>query len=155
MGPWSSTGVGRRSSPAPWGSSSRLSARLGRNPPTVEGVSLAPVLNGKTAQVRDSMFSAYRNFQRAVKTNRWKLILYNVNRKKTAQLFDLLNDPWEMNNMAGDPSQTGRVRELTTLMKSWMNKTDDPVDLDRPDWGVKPEAGQAACDCAAPGYEEC
>ena len=124
-------------------------------PQTVEGSSLAPVLNGKTAQVRDSMFSAYRNFQRAVKTNRWKLILYNVDRKKTAQLFDLLNDPWEMNNLAADPADASRVRELTTLMKSWMKKTDDPVDLDRPDWGVKPEASKAACDTAAPGYQEC
>jgi len=131
-------------------------------PPTVEGLSLAPVLNGKTAQVRDSMFSAYRNFQRAVKTNRWKLILYNVNRRKTAQLFDLLNDPWEMNNLAGDPAHIGRVRELTTLMKSWMKKTDDPVDLDRPDWGVKPEAAQAesgtglpACHSDVPNKQEC
>ncbi|MDP2998034.1 MAG: hypothetical protein Q8N47_11135, partial [Bryobacterales bacterium] len=66
-----------------------------------------------------------------------------------------LNDPLEMNNLAADPAHTGRVRELTTLMKSWMKKTDDPVDLDRPDWGVKPEAAQAACDSASAGYQEC
>jgi arylsulfatase A-like enzyme len=99
---------------------------------------LAPILRGKTEKVRDSMFFAYRDFQRAVKTGRWKLILYNVGGQKTTQLFDLQNDPAEMKNLAAEPGQESRIRELTALMKSWMKKTDDFADLDKPDWGLKP-----------------
>ncbi|MCX6636548.1 MAG: hypothetical protein NT090_15925, partial [Acidobacteria bacterium] len=87
-----------------------------------------------------------------VRTEEWKMV---IRLRGGNELYSLHDDPWELNNLAADPAHTGRVRELTTLMKSWMKKTDDPVDLDRPDWGVKPEAGQAACDCAAPGYQEC
>ncbi len=109
-----------------------------KTPETVEGSSLTPILRGNADKVRDSMFFAYRDFQRAVKTRRWKLILYNAGGRKTTQLFDLHNDPAEMKNLAADPGQEARIRELTALMKSWMKKTDDHVDLDKPDWGLKP-----------------
>ena len=58
----------------------------------------------------------------------------------TTQTFDLLKDPHEMLNLAERPEHQARVRELTTLMKSWMRRTDDRVDLDKTDWGV-PAAG--------------
>ncbi len=105
-------------------------------PPTVEGLSLEPVIRGRQSGVRDSMFFAYRDLQRAVRTDRWKLILYNVNGKQTAQLFDLHNDPLEMKNLAADPARQPQVRELTALMKTWIGKTNDHVDLDKPDWGI-------------------
>ena len=111
-----------------------------KTPKTVEGSSLAPLLRGQAEKVRDSMFFAYRDFQRAVKTDRWKLILYNVDGRKRTQLFDLRNDPAETRNVAAEPGQETRIRELTALMKSWMKKTDDAVDLDKPDWGLKPAA---------------
>jgi len=103
-------------------------------PDTVEGKSLAPVLASDTAQVRDSIFCAYRTFQRMVSDGRWKLILYNVKGKRTTQLFDLKNDPWELSNLADDPTHAGRVAELTRLLKEWMAKTDDVCDLDKPNW---------------------
>lgn len=109
-------------------------------PNTVEGSSLEPLLRGRSTHVRDSMFSAYRNFQRAVKNDRWKLILYNVKGQKTTQLFDLSHDPLEMHNLAEKPEHQARVRELTALMKTWMRRTDDHVDLEKPDWGVAPSA---------------
>jgi arylsulfatase A-like enzyme len=104
-------------------------------PSTVEGRSLSPALKDPRAHIRDSVFLAYRHFQRGVRTDRWKLILYNVAGKLTTQLFDLREDPWETRNLAADRSQAGRVRELTALLKDWMKRTDDPLDLDRPDWG--------------------
>jgi len=104
-------------------------------PATVEGRSLMPALTNPKAQLRDSVFFAYRHFQRGVRTDRWKLILYNAGGKQTAQLFDIRNDPWELNNLAADPSQAGRVKQMTALLKDWMKKTDDPLDLDKPNWG--------------------
>lgn len=94
-------------------------------PATVEGSSLVPVIQGKKARVRDSMFHAYRTFQRAVKDERYKLIRYSVNGTKTTQLFDLKNDPLERKNLAGEAGQAGRVRGLSGLMGEWMRKTDD------------------------------
>jgi arylsulfatase A-like enzyme len=104
-------------------------------PGTVEGKSLRPLLAHPAANIRDSVFLAYRNFQRGVRTRDWKFIVYNVQGKLTTQLFDLRQDPWETNNMAGDAAQAGRVRELRDLLKKWMRDTEDRMDLDKPDWG--------------------
>jgi arylsulfatase A-like enzyme len=102
-------------------------------PATVEGKSLAPVLRDPKTQVRDSVFFAYRHFQRAVRTKTSKLIRYSVGGKQTVQLFDEAADPWEMNNLAA--REPARVREMTGLLKDWMKRTDDPLDLDKPNWG--------------------
>jgi arylsulfatase A-like enzyme len=98
-------------------------------PSTVEGVSLVPLIRGRQAKVRDSMFHAYRTFQRAVKDERYKLIRYCVNGKKTTQLFDLKTDPLERQNLAGDPAHSARMEALNRLLKEWMTKTDDIVPL--------------------------
>ncbi len=97
-------------------------------PGTVEGLSLAPVIRGQKAKVRESMFSAYRTFQRAVKDERYKLIRYYVNGKKTTQLFDLKRDPMERRNLVGEASQAARIEGLNALMKEWMRKTEDIVE---------------------------
>jgi arylsulfatase A-like enzyme len=99
-----------------------------RAPSTVEGRSLVPALRGK-AGGRDSIFAAYRNLMRTVRTERWKLNVYNVNGKRTLQLFDLRSDPWEMKNLAEDPAQSGRVQEMTGLLRDWMRRVDDPLRL--------------------------
>lgn len=105
-------------------------------PASVDGKSLAPVLRDPKARTRDSLFHAYVNFQRAVRTERWKLILYNVDGRRHTQLFDLGNDPLETRNLAGDARQGGRIRELTALLKDHMKTAGDPMNLDRPDWGT-------------------
>jgi arylsulfatase A-like enzyme len=105
-------------------------------PDSVEGQSLAPAIHNQERKGREAIYFAYRHFQRAVRTKRWKLILYNVQGEKHTQLFDLENDPWEMKNLAQDASQVERIREMTELLKSMMAEADDPVRLDQPDWGV-------------------
>ena len=112
-------------------------------PASVEGRSLAPLLRQPKTRLRETMFFAYRHFQRAVRTDGWKLIRYQVGGQPTTQLFDLREDPWETRNLAGEPAQAARLRELTVLLKDWMKKTDDPLDLDQPGWGyVSPGSGR-------------
>src|SRR5207302_11382819 len=66
-----------------------------------EGLSLSGVLAGKQEGARDSIFTAYTGTQRAVRDDRWKLIVYpQVNKR---QLFDLANDPAEINDLASSP----------------------------------------------------
>ncbi len=105
-------------------------------PDSVEGDSLGPAIKNRAGTGRETLYFSYRHIQRAVRTKRWKLILYNIQGQKHTQLFDLENDPWEMNNLAEDASQFERIQKMTEMLKSMMEKADDPVRLDQPDWGV-------------------
>jgi len=81
-----------------------------------EGTSLLPVITGKAASARDAIFTAYRGFQRAVRDDRWKLIVYPQINKR--QLFDFQNDPSEMNDLASEPAQSGQLQRLTALLET-------------------------------------
>ena len=99
-------------------------------PEGVEGRSLAPILRGTKQQVRDYVFTAYRQFQRAVREPRWKLIEYRVAGVKTVQLFDLQNDPWEMKNLADDAACAEHRRRLEKLLEKARAEAGDPVDFE-------------------------
>jgi arylsulfatase A-like enzyme len=83
-------------------------------PPGLDGKSLAPVIRGQRDGVRDTIFLAYRNFQRAVRRGRWKLLRYPLINK--TQLFDLQNDPYETKDLANNPANARKVKELMALM---------------------------------------
>jgi arylsulfatase A-like enzyme len=97
-----------------------------------EGISLVPVLMGKKAKVRDSLFTAYTKVQRAVRDERWKLLVYpQVNK---VQLFDLKNDPAETKDLSEDRSHAGEVKRLTGLLQGWQKELGDslPLRSDKP-----------------------
>lgn len=92
-----------------------------------EGKSLAGVIAGKSAKVRDHIFTAYTKVQRAVRDDRWKLIVYpQINR---TQLFDLRDDPNEMKDLSGDPAFADQVTRLTALLKSSQTELGDTQPL--------------------------
>lgn len=98
-----------------------------KQPSAVEGKSLHPLITGKSQQVRDSVYTSYAKVQRAVRTDHYKLIRYpQVNH---TQLFDLKNDPNEMNNLASKPEHADKVKEMLTLLEKWQNKVDDKLPL--------------------------
>lgn len=103
-------------------------------PSGIEARSLKPALDDPRAPLRDSTVYAYRNFQRAIRTDRWKLILYNVKGVRTTQLFDLREDPHELKNLAGEPSQAARVRELAALLQNRLTEAGDTVRLEAAKW---------------------
>jgi len=83
--------------------------------PELDAKSLVPVIAGKQAKVRDNLFTAYKNVQRSIRDERWKLIRYpQVN---VTQLFDLQSDPHEMKNLAAEPESSAKVAELIALMQ--------------------------------------
>ena len=106
-------------------------------PATVDGKSFASILKDPKRKTRDTLVHAYRHFQRAVRTSRWKFIRYNVNGTQTRQLFDLQADPWEMKNLAADPDLAETVNQLDALLRMGLKQAGDPLDLSKPDWGWK------------------
>src|SRR5262249_47977061 len=79
-------------------------------PSVVEGQSLLPVMRGEKPRVREWLFAAYRDCQRMVRDERWKLLWYpKIDRY---QLFDLANDPWEIDDLSGKQEQAGKLADL-------------------------------------------
>lgn len=96
-------------------------------PGGLDAVSFAPVLQGKTDKGRDSLFLAYRDVQRAVRDERWKLIRYPE--VEVTQLFDLKNDPDELKNLAGEAGQKERVAKMLAQMTGWQKRLNDAAPL--------------------------
>lgn len=87
-------------------------------PEGVEGKSIVPILNGTQTKVRGVLYTAYRDCQRAIRDERWKLIRYPL--VDRTQLFDLSNDPHELTNLADKPEHAAKIAELTELLKREM-----------------------------------
>jgi arylsulfatase A-like enzyme len=96
-------------------------------PDGLDAQSLAPIIAGKENRVRESLFTAYENVQRAVRDERWKLIRYpQINR---TQLFDLQHDPDELRDLSAEPAQAGRIERLLAVMRDWQQRVGDDAPL--------------------------
>jgi len=99
----------------------------GKSPADLDGKSLANVMKGKQTAVRDTIFLAYRDVQRAVRKDEWKLIRYpKVNHN---QLFNLRDDPDELKNLAAEPDRAMKVREMMDLLVRQQQIFHDPAPL--------------------------
>ena len=99
-------------------------------PAAVEGKSLVPVIAGQQPKVRDTLFGSYKDCQRMIRDDRWKLIKYNAKGVKNVQLFDLKNDPDELNNLAADPQYAQQLARLDQQLAQARKDFDDPVDFE-------------------------
>lgn len=103
-------------------------------PDSVEGTSLVPALNAPNASVRESVFLAYRHVQRGIRDTRYKLIEYAVDGRRTTQLFDLLEDPDELNNLADAPGHAHTVTRLREQLRGWREAAGDHTDQGNAFW---------------------
>jgi arylsulfatase A-like enzyme len=101
-----------------------------RGPEGNEGLSLMRAFAEPARAGRDSIFTAYADCQRAVRDDRWKLIVYP--RVNKTQLFDLHADPFEMRDLAGDPRHAHEVGRLTDLIRDWQGRLGDSLALKSP-----------------------
>lgn len=96
-------------------------------PKSVDGKSLASLMHGKTAKVRDHVFLGYRDVQRSIRDDRWHLIRYpHINK---SQLFDLKNDPHEMKDLAAAPEHAAKLKEMTALLEKVQRELGDQLAL--------------------------
>ncbi|MFA9478587.1 sulfatase [Phycisphaerales bacterium AB-hyl4] len=132
---------------------------LNLEPPTwLQGRSLKPVLDGRAEQVNDAVFAevtyhAGYEPQRAVRTDRWKLVRRFGSRRRPLPsnvddgpskdlwlkagyfereapglaLYDLWLDPSERENLAEQPAHATVREQLDQRLSQWMRDTDDPL----------------------------
>jgi arylsulfatase A-like enzyme len=93
-------------------------------PSSVEGQSLVPALKDPDERIRDHLLFAYRDVQRSVMEGRFKLIEYVVDGTRTTQLFDLVADPMEQHNLAGQRKYSKKIEDLRGKLRGW-KKWDD------------------------------
>ena len=95
---------------------------VGRNLP---GKSFVPALEGRPFQGQDEVvvFDEYGPV-RMVRTRDWKYVYRHSHGPH--DLYDLVSDPDERQNLADDPEQQGRIRDLRARMDGWFARYVDP-----------------------------
>ncbi|MBN1642683.1 MAG: sulfatase-like hydrolase/transferase [Anaerolineae bacterium] len=87
------------------------------------------VLGAQSATGRESVYAQFyaQLFpfeQRILRTDRHKLV---YNRSDMGELYDLVDDPWEMRNLIDLPETRALQRELMDRMREHMVRLDDPL----------------------------
>ncbi|MDE2821603.1 MAG: sulfatase-like hydrolase/transferase [Chloroflexota bacterium] len=105
-------------------------------PAQQDGYSLNAVLGRLTHKHRRSIFSAYqgvfghplgRPYQRSIKDDRYKLIQSVLDGRETWQLFDLREDPFELNNLIDNDEYGRLILKLMKSLKERQARVRDPV----------------------------
>ena len=94
-------------------------------PASVEGHSLKPLLDGTSESVHPRVFGYFKDAQRMVRTDRWKLIHYLKRRRY--QLFDLENDADERHDLAGSARHAEIENDLRARLRAWRIEVGDPT----------------------------
>ncbi|TWU32322.1 Choline-sulfatase [Novipirellula artificiosorum] len=138
------------------------------SPPTTEGTSFKPLLEGNSDSVRDVLYGVYcggaKPGMRCVKQGDWKLIKYESSKEnlRETQLFNLAENPHEFlqqhhdpnvmavsgikpsesqTNLADDPRFAVKLAEMEALLLAEMRRHDDPYRMwNQPDDGLTPPA---------------
>lgn len=104
-------------------------------PSTVQFPSLLPLLRAERGHLFDFMYCAFEKYQRSVRNDTHKLILYPQARQ--VELFDIVNDPWEMKNLAGNSTHSGTISGLYRELTNLQQQVSDELVLDPSSFGIK------------------
>lgn len=96
-------------------------------PKQIDGKSLMKIIKGSENQVRNSLYTSYRNTVRAVRDQEWKLIRYP--QIDVTQLFHLKKDPHELHDLAENPEYFSKVNELMSCLNEHRLATEDTINM--------------------------
>ncbi len=100
-------------------------------PDQMQGMSMVPLLIGDSIEWRDKIFYEYywendypqTPTMHGVRTERYKFIRYH-GIWDTNELYDLQEDPDEMNNLIASPEHQILIQELSNEIYNWLETTD-------------------------------
>ncbi|MEL7531738.1 MAG: sulfatase-like hydrolase/transferase [Bacteroidota bacterium] len=98
-------------------------------PQGVEGKSLLPIIKDEKEGVREYLFTTYGSTQRAIRDDRWKMIVYP--RIGITQFFDLQNDPYELRSLKREDAPQAFDRMYAQL-KAHQTTYNDTLKLENP-----------------------
>lgn len=93
--------------------------------PSIEGTSLMPVIRGEIEAVYPFVIGYFRDSQRMIRMQNWKLIDYP--QAERAQLFHLGTDPHELKNLALNKKYSEFAEQLRDEMNTWLQNHGDPL----------------------------
>lgn len=96
-------------------------------PDFVQFKNLLPLINDQRDQQYNAIYGGYTKLQRMVIRSNMKLILYP--KVPLARLFDLQQDPLEMNDLSSRPQQAATIKSLFTILLELQTETGDVLDL--------------------------
>lgn len=97
-------------------------------PNNIDGISFLPTLQGKEEEQKEHEYLYWEFYERggkqAVRKGKWKAVKQGVSKNPDAstELYDLSNDPKELNNLADQYPQL--VKEMEDIMKSARTESD-------------------------------
>ncbi|TKG96881.1 DUF4976 domain-containing protein [Puteibacter caeruleilacunae] len=109
----------------------------GKQPSELKGMSAQYGVKGTSLNERKYLFmetefaenaKSFGITGRAVRGDRYKYIVYSKGDNRE-QLFDLYNDPGEMNDLSDNPDYAEKKAELIVALKQWQNETNDQVNI--------------------------
>jgi choline-sulfatase len=98
-------------------------------PESVQFPSIVPLITGAKKRLQDALYATFLDRQRAVRTARWKLI--RTPAEQQVQLFDVGNDPWEMHNLAYDPTHAATLAMMDAKLRERMREMKDPMPVEK------------------------
>ena len=96
-------------------------------PSTVEHRSMASLVRNGKGEGYKAIYGGCRDLQRMIRDHEWKLIDYP--KAARTQLFNILKDPWELNNLAEEENHRLRVAGLQERLRQLQKELDDPFVL--------------------------
>ncbi|MGI9470493.1 MAG: sulfatase-like hydrolase/transferase [Rubripirellula sp.] len=85
-----------------------------------DGVSQVPVIRGQRDSMHEFTVGYFRDSQRMIREDRWKLIRYPL--VDRVQLFDLQSDPFERNDVSEDSENALVIARLTQRLEHWFSQ---------------------------------